>query len=157
MLFLANVESVFVNPTLAVALVFLHNVIVVSLIIIGMSFYVDFVHTFLPKRKIDYVVLDHPRLFAAIFTIMVLIISILKVNAFFKGKIAIDLTGMIMLITLPHGVVEAYGIYTSINKTLSRKLTNKGLAGIYLLFLLAAILEVGFFQALKWYVTNQLF
>jgi hypothetical protein len=157
MLFLANVENVFVNPTLAVALVFLHNVIVVSLIIIGMSFYVDFVHTFLPKRKIDYVVLDHPRLFAAIFTIMVLIISILKVNTFFKGKIAIDLAGMIMLITLPHGVVEAYGIYTSINKTLSRKLTNKGLAGIYLLFLLAAILEVGFFQALKWYVTNQLF
>jgi hypothetical protein len=63
----------------------------------------------------------------------------------------VNLIEIIMLISLPHGIVEAYGIYKAINVTLTRNLTNKVLAEIYLIFLLAAILEVGFLQVLKFY------
>jgi len=49
-------------------MVFLHNVITASLIIIGMTFYVDFLDKFPPRKYIEYVVANHPRLFAIIFT-----------------------------------------------------------------------------------------
>ena len=150
--FLSYAKDIFLNPLLAVAMVFLHNVIVVSLVIIGMSFYVEFVLTFLPKRDMEYAVLHHPRLFAIIFTAIILTVSILRASTFLHGQIVIDLIAIIMLVSLPHGIVEAYGIYKSIHTTLTNNLTNKALATIYLIFLLAAILEVGFVQALHHYI-----
>ncbi|MBS7649438.1 MAG: hypothetical protein QXK89_00435 [Candidatus Bathyarchaeia archaeon] len=148
-LFLGNLRNVFTNPPLAVAMIFMHNVIAVSLIIIGMSFYVDFVQAFLPKRRVDYVVLDHPNIFAAIFTSIILVISILRVYYHVYGRIVVDVVEIIMMISLPHGVVEAYGIYKAIHVTLAKNLTNKMLIKICLIFLLAAFLEVGFIQVLK--------
>jgi len=150
-LFLSYVKDIFANPPLAITLVFLHNIIVVSLIIFGMTFYVELVLTFLPKRDIEYAVLNHPRLFAIIFTAIILTVSILRASTFLHGQIVIDLIATIMLLSLPHGIVEAYGVYKSIHTTLTNNLTNKALATIYLIFLLAAILEVGFVQALLWY------
>ncbi|MBS7621712.1 hypothetical protein KEJ32_06350, partial [Candidatus Bathyarchaeota archaeon] len=44
----------------------------VSLIIIGISFYVKFVTAFLPKSEIEYIMLNHPRIFAVIFTLIIL-------------------------------------------------------------------------------------
>ena len=130
---------------------FLHNVIVVSLIIIGMTFYVEFVQAFLPKRDFEYAVLNHPRLFAIIFTAIILTVSILRVGAFLNGQIVLDLIAIIMLVSLPHGIVEAYGIYKSIHTTLTKNLTNKTLALIYFIFFFAAVLEVEFVEALLWY------
>jgi hypothetical protein len=150
-LFLGYIRDIFLNPSFAIIIVFINNVIVVSLIIIGMSFYVEFVPAFLPKRKMDYIVLDHPRIFAVIFTIIVLVMSIMRVYSHLYGHIVVNLIDIIMLISLPHGIVEAYGIYKAIHVTLAKNLTNKVLAEIYLIFLLAAILEVGFFQVLKFY------
>jgi len=148
---LGYVKHIFVNPPLAVTIVFLHNVIAVSLIIIGMSFYVELVLTFLPKRNIEYAVLHHPRSFAILFTAMILMVSILRIDALLHGQIIMDLVSMIMLVSLPHGMVEGYGIYQFIHKTLTNTLTNRTLATIYLTFFYAAILEVGFAQALLWY------
>jgi hypothetical protein len=150
-LFLRYIKDIFTNPPFAVFMIFINNIIAVSLIIIGMSFYAEFVPAFLPKRKVDYIVLDHPRIFAVIFTIIILVISIMRVYLHLYGRIVVNLIEIIMLISLPHGIVEAYGIYKAINVTLARNLTNKVLAEIYLIFLLAAILEVGFLQVLKFY------
>ncbi|MBS7653968.1 hypothetical protein KEJ43_02715 [Candidatus Bathyarchaeota archaeon] len=150
-LFLGYSSNIFANPPLAIAVIFMHNVIVVSLIIIGMSFYVEFVPAFLPKRKVDYVVLDHPRIFAAIFTVIILVISILRIYQHIYGRIVFDVVEIIMLVSLPHGIVEAYGIYKAIHVTLANSLTNKALAKICLIFLLAAILEVGFVQILRFF------
>lgn len=150
-LFLGCSRNIFTNPPLAIAMIFMHNVIVVSLIIIGMSFYVEFVPAFLPKRKVDYIVLDHPRIFAAIFTVIILLISILRIYQHIYGRIVIDVVEIIMLISLPHGIVEAYGIYKAIYVTLARRLTNKVLTKICLIFLLAAFLEVGFVQILRFF------
>jgi len=149
--FLGHVKHIFVNPPLAITIVFLHNVIAVSLIIIGMTFYVELVHTFLPKRNVDYAVLHHPRPFAILFTAMILTVSTLRVDVLLHGQIIMDLISMIMLAILPHGMVEGYGIYQSIHKTLTNTLTNRTLAINYLTFFLAALLEVGFVQALMWY------
>ncbi|MBS7637767.1 hypothetical protein KEJ49_02595 [Candidatus Bathyarchaeota archaeon] len=147
--FLRYVNYVLSIPPFAVTMFFIHNIIAVSLIIIGMSFYVDFVPAFLPKRDIDYVVLNHPRIFALAFTIIILTVSVLRVYRFHYGFLLMNLTQILMLLSLPHGILEAFGIYRAIYKTLKGELTNRVLAEIYMIFLLAAILEVGFLQVLK--------
>ncbi|KPV65090.1 MAG: hypothetical protein AOA65_0469 [Candidatus Bathyarchaeota archaeon BA1] len=123
--FLGHVKAIFANSPLAITLVFIHNVIAVSLIIIEMRFYVEFVLTFLPKRDIEYAVLHHPRLFAFIFTALILTVSILRVGTFLHRQIVIDLLSIIMLASLPHGIVECYGIYRSIHKILTNSSTNR--------------------------------
>jgi hypothetical protein len=51
--FFSSVGDVFLNPTLAVLFVFVHNVLVVSLILLGITFYVGLVLNFFPQRKIE--------------------------------------------------------------------------------------------------------
>jgi predicted membrane protein len=58
--------DIFLNPLLAILFIFVHNVLVISLILLGMTFYVGLVLTFMPKRKIEYVVLNNPRIFAIV-------------------------------------------------------------------------------------------
>lgn len=142
-LFLDNIRSFFVSPAFTIGMLFIHNVIAVSLIILGMSFYVMVVKTFLPKRRIEYIVLNHPRFFALVFTGIILISSVFRVWAI-MGVRAIDMISTAMVIFLPHGVLEAFGIYVAVHKTLTESLTGRALAGIYFLFFLAAVLEVGF-------------
>ena len=79
--FFGSVGNVFLNPPLAVLFVFVHNVLVVSLILLGMTFYVGLVLNFFPQRKIEYVVLHNPRVFAFVFTLMIIFISILSKHA----------------------------------------------------------------------------
>jgi len=145
MFFLDYVKHIFVNPPLAITVVFLHNVIAVSLIIIGMTFYVEFVLTFIGEED---AVLHHPRLFAIFFTAIILTVSIVKVGTLLPGQIVISPISIITYASLPHGIVEFYGIYQSIHKTLKKSLTIRGLAIIYLIFFFATILEVGFAKAL---------
>lgn len=80
------------NAPLDVTLVFLHNVIKVSLIIIGMTFCVELILTFLPKRDIEYVVLHHPCVFAIILTAIILTVSIPTVGTLLPRQVVIDLT-----------------------------------------------------------------
>jgi len=55
---------------------------------------------------------------------------------------------LIILLSLPQGILEAYAILLSIEKILKRSLTIKNIVTVYFIFLLAAILEVSFIHIL---------
>jgi len=149
--FFVYIRDSFVNPPVAVALVFIHNVLAISLIILGMAFYVEIVLTFMPpKRKIEYVVLQNPEVFAVVFTVLILLISILRASTLVRGQIDINTLALVILLSVPNGLVEGYGIFQAIKKTLKKTLTTLDLAKIYFVFFVAAAIEVGFVQALLW-------
>jgi len=148
--FFVYIRDSFTNPPFAVLLVFIHNLLAISLIILGMAFYVEVVLTFMPKRKIEYVVLQNPTVFAVVFTAMILTLSILRASTLMRGGVEIEMLALIILVSLPNAIVEGYGIFQAIRKTLSRTLTTRSLAVIYFVFFVAAVIEVGFVQILLW-------
>jgi len=126
-----------------------NNVIVISLILLGMTFYVNLVlSNFFKKEKYAYVVLEHPRVFALIFSCMILFLSILKGANLFFGRIIIEMLPWIFLVSAPIGAIEGYGVYTTIKKTLSRTMSMRDLVYIYGIFIIAAIIEVSFINLL---------
>ena len=67
-----TVDMVFIQ----VGMLFIHNIIVISLILLGMTFYVSLVVSdFFKREKYSHVVLDHPRTFALVFTIMIVFLT----------------------------------------------------------------------------------
>ena len=140
--------DVFSNPPLAVLLVFIHNVLAVSLILLGTTFYVGVVLNFMPKRKIEYIVLEHPRIFATVFTAMIILISILRAIMLVYGQVFVNTLALVILLSTPNAIIEGYGIFKTIEKTLKRKMTLKDLAVIYSIFFVAAVIEVGYIQLL---------
>ncbi len=151
--FFNYIQDIFLNLPLAMILVFIHNLLAISLIILGMAFYVEFVLAFLPEREIERVVLRHPRIFALAFTIVILFVSILRASTLLQGQVAINTLALVILFSLPNGLLEGYGIFRSIEKTLGRKLTLKDLAIVYSIFFFAAVFEVGFVHILLWVST----
>ncbi|MCK4474487.1 hypothetical protein KAU30_01485 [Candidatus Bathyarchaeota archaeon] len=149
MIFFNLLDVVLQNQYIAVGMLFVHNVLVVSLILLAMTFYVNLVLNFFKKRKYEYVVLEHPRTFAIVFTVMVVFLSILRGITLISGGVSVDALPLIVLISTPIGVVEGYGIYLTIKKTLGREMTMKDLVFIYGIFLVAAIMEVGFINLLR--------
>jgi hypothetical protein len=147
--FFHYVKGIFFNPPLAILLVFIHNVLAISLIFVGMAFYVEFVLAFLPKRKYEYLVLQYPRLFAFVFTIMILLVSIFRAGTLLQGQVVINTLPLVVLVSAPNGIIEGYGIFQCIQKTLKKSMTIKDLAVIYSIFCVAAIIEVGYIQALR--------
>jgi hypothetical protein len=145
--------SLFTNPPIAVIVVFIHNVLVISLILLAMTFYVELVLSFFKPRKYEYVVLQHPRLFALIFACMIILLSIFRASMIVFGSVVLSSLATVVLLSLPNGIIEGYGIYLTIQKTLSRSMTLKDLFAIYLLFFVAAVVEVGFIQLLFWIKT----
>ena len=146
--FFQYVKDIFSNPLVAVIVVFIHNVLAVSLIFVGMSFYVEFVLAFLPKQKYEYLVLQNPRLFAFIFTIMILLISIFRAGTLLQGQVVINTLVPVILVSAPNGIIEGYGIFQCIQKTLKKSMTLRDLAFIYSIFFVAAVFEVGLVQVL---------
>jgi len=149
-MFFVYIRDSFTNPQLAVVFVFIHNLLAISLIILGMAFYVEIVLTFMPKRKIEYVVLQNPTVFAAVFTVMILAISIFRASTLMKGEVDIGSLVLVILVSVPNALVEGYGIFQAIRRTLSKNLTIRSLGAIYLIFFVAAVVEVGFVQLLLW-------
>jgi len=147
--FFSSLGDVFLNPPLAVLFVFVHNVLVVSLILLGMTFYVGLVLNFMPQRKPEYVVLHNPRIFAFVFTLMVIFISILRASMLVYGQVFVDTLALVILLSTPNAIIEGYGIFQTIEKTLKRKMTMKALAGIYTIFFVAALIEVGYVHLLR--------
>jgi len=147
--FFGSLGDVFSNPPLAVLFVFVHNVLVVSLILLGMTFYVGLVLNFMPQREIEYVVLNNPRIFAFVFTLMVIFISILRASMLVYGQVFVDTLALVILLSTPNAIIEGYGIFKTIEKTLKRKMTMKALAAIYMIFFVAALIEVGYVHLLK--------
>jgi len=148
--FFVYIRDSFTTPLLGVPLLFIHNVLAVSLIILGMAFYVEVVLTFMPKRKIEYVVVQNPEIFAAVFAIMILLISILRASTLVRGQVEVNTLAMVILLSLPTGLIEGYGIFQAIKKTLKKNLQTRDLALIYGIFFVAAAVEVGFVQLLLW-------
>ena len=146
--FFRSSGNVFSNPALAVLFIFIHNVLVVSLILLGMTIYVGLVLSFMPKRKIEYVVLHNPRIFAFVFTIMIILLSILRASMLVYGQVVVNTLIFVILLSTPNAIIEGYGIFQTIEKTLKRKMTLKALTGIYLIFFIAALIEVGYVQLL---------
>lgn len=146
--FFSYAQSLFSIPAAAVAIVFMHNVLAVSLILLGMTFYVQLVLNYFPKRKYEYIILEHPRVFAAVFTVVILLVSVLRASMLVYELVIVDFLGWIALLSLPNGIVEGYAIYLTIKKTLSRELTLRDLILIYTLFFVAAIIEVVYMQTL---------
>jgi len=147
--FFGSLGDVFSNPPLAVLFVFVHNVLVVSLILLGMTFYVGLVLNFMPQRKIEYVVLHNPRIFAFVFTLMIIFISILRASMLVYGQVFVDTLALVILLSTPNAIIEGYGIFQTIEKTLKRKMTMKALAAIYTIFFVAALIEVGYVHLLR--------
>ncbi len=147
--FFGTVGDVFFNPPLAVFFIFVHNVLVVSLILLGMTFYVELVLNFMPNRKEEYVIINNPRIFAFVFTLIVLFLSILRASMLVYGQVMVDTLFFVVLLSTPNAAIEGYGIYKTIEKTLNRKMATKALVAIYLIFFVAALIEVGFVYLLR--------
>jgi len=148
--FFKTLDVMFQNQVLFFLMIFMHNVIVISLILLGMKFYVDLVVLgFFKREKYAYIVLEHPRTFAIIFAFVVLFLSILRGANLFLGRIIVEALPIIFLVSAPVGIIEGYGIYLTIKKTLSRTITVKDLVYIYGIFIIAAVVEVGFINILR--------
>lgn len=148
--FFETLNVILQNQLLGLLMIFAHNIIVVSLVLLGMTFYVNLVtFGFFKREKYANVVLDHPKTFAIVFASTILLLSILRGTNLFLGSIIVEALPMIFLISAPIGIIEGYGIYLAIKKTLSRTIVAKDLVGIYGIFLVAAAVEVGFISALK--------
>ena len=141
-------QEVLQNQLLAILMLFVHNVLVVSLILLGMTFYVNLVIlNFFKREKYAHIVLEHSRTFALVFAVVVIFLSILRGSSMY-GVRSIEELPLILLISAPMGIVEGYGIYLTIKKTLSRSMSTKDLIYIYGIFFIAAIIEVGFINLL---------
>ena len=150
--FFSILGNVLSNIVLSVGMLFLHNVLVVSLILLGMTFYVNLViHGFFKKDKHADVVISHPRGFALIFSLIIVFLSILRGATLINGGIIVELLPLILLISTPIGIVEGYGIYLTIKKTLGRSMTMKALASVYTVFLVASVMEVAFINGLVFF------
>jgi len=141
--------AVFFNPPLAVVAVFVHNVLVISLILLSMTFYVGLVVSgFFVEHKYEYVVLEHPRVFALVFTLVIIILSILRASMLVYNQVRLDTLAFILLMSLPNGIIEGYGIFLTLQKTFRQNMQTKDLLLIYGVFFVAAGVEVGFINGL---------
>ena len=142
------------NSLLAIIMLFVHNALVVSLIVLGMSFYVRLVFLdFFKREKYADIIVTHPKTFASIFACIIVFISILRGATLIVGRVDLEFLPLILLISMPIGIVEGYGIYLAIKKTLNRMLSIKSLVSVYGVFCIASILEVVFINLLRWIVS----
>lgn len=148
-IFFKALSTLFQDYALAFLMVFVHNITVISLILLGMTFYANLVILgFFKGQKYEYVVLEHPGTFAVVFTIMIVLVSILRGSTLVFGTINVETLPKILIMSAPIGILEGYGIYFTIKKTLSRAMSLKNLAYAYCIFLIAAVIEVNFIMLL---------
>ena len=150
-IFFSILGDILQNQFLAVAMLFINNILVISLILLGMTFYVNLVILdFFKREKYAHIVLEHPRTFALVFTIMILFLSVLRVSNLIYGTISVEALPLILLVSAPIGIIEGYGMYLTIKKTLSRAMFMKDLGYICGIFFVAAVMEVVFINLLVW-------
>ena len=85
---------------------------------------------------------------AGVITILILFVSILRGSTLIFGGMNVEALPQILLVSAPMGIIEGYGIYFTIKKVFSRAISMKDLIYIYGLFLIAAVIEVGFINLL---------
>lgn len=151
-IFLEILDNLSQNPILLLLMIFINNVAVISLILLGMTFYVNLViSNFFEKEKYANVVIEHPRIFALFFAIIILFLSVLRGINFFLGVIMVELLPFFLLASSPILIIEGYGIFITITKTLSRAISIKDMIFIYGLFFIAATIEVSLMIFLVWW------
>lgn len=137
------------NHFLAILMFFMHNILVISLILLGMTFYVNLVLlNFFKREKYGNIVIEHPRPFAVTFAVMIIFLSILRGATLIFGGITVEDLPSILLVSTPIGLIEGYGVYLTLEKTLSRTVSMKDLAYIYSIFFIATLMEVAFINML---------
>jgi hypothetical protein len=148
------VGNILQNQLLAVGMPFLHNVLVVSLILISMTFYANLVVlNFFKREKHADAVISRPRTFAAVFACTIIFLSILLGATLIKGGVTLETLPLILLVSAPADIVEGYGIYLTLKKTLSRTMSMRELVCICGLFFAASVMEVGFINMLITFAT----
>ena len=64
------------------------------------------------------------------------------------GQVVVNTLALVILLSTPNAIIEGYGIFRTIEKTLKRKMTLKDLAVVCSIFFMAAVIEVGYVQLL---------
>jgi hypothetical protein len=80
---------------------------------------------------------------------MIILLSILRASMLVYGQVFVNSLFFVILLSTPNAIIEGFGIYQTIQRTLKKKITSKALAGIYLLFFIAAIIEVCYVYLLR--------
>ena len=65
------------------------------------------------------------------------------------GQVVVNTLPFVILLSTPHAILEGFGIFKTIEKTMKRKMTMKALVAIYLIFFVAALVEVGYVLLLR--------
>ena len=65
------------------------------------------------------------------------------------GQVVLNTLGFVILLSTPNAIIEGYGIFKTIEKTLKIKMNIKALAAIYFIFFIAAVIEVGYVYLLR--------
>ena len=147
--FFETLGVLFQDQFLTFFMVFIHNITVISLILLGMSFYADLVVLgFFKGQEYEYVILEHPGTFAVVFTVIIVLLSILRGSTLIFGEILVDALPKILIVSAPIGILEGYGIYFTIKRALSRTMSLRYLAYVYSIFFVAAVIEVAFIRLL---------
>jgi hypothetical protein len=149
MFFFSILGEILQNRLLALLMFFMHNILVISLILLGMTFYVNLVLlNFFKREKYGNIIIEHPHPFAVAFAVVIIFLSILRGATLISGGIKVEDLPLILLVSTPIGIVEGYGVYLTLEKTLSRTVSMKDLAYIYGIFFIAALMEVAFISVL---------
>jgi hypothetical protein len=75
-------------------------------------------------------------------------LSILRGATLINDGVTFETLPLVLLISAPVGIVEGYGIYLTIKKSLSRTMSMRRLGYIYGVFFGASVMEVGFINLL---------
>jgi hypothetical protein len=72
-------------------MLYMHNVLTVSMILIGMTFYVNLVVlNFFEREKHADVVISHLKIFAAVFACVIIFLSILRGAILINGRVTLE-------------------------------------------------------------------
>lgn len=115
-------------------LIFAHNSFITTTIFIGMLFVRSVVDAYSGGLRYDHLIFKYPRAIAAAFTFL----CVLR-NAFQLGWMSFSLAPL--LLTLPVAAIEAYGIYLATLLGLRGQASARGLAKVYAVFFIGAIVE----------------
>jgi hypothetical protein len=89
--FFSMIGNILQNQLLAIFMLFMNDILVVSLILLGMTFYVNLVVlNFFKREKHADMMINHPKTFALIFTFIIVFLSILRGATLIYGGINLE-------------------------------------------------------------------
>jgi hypothetical protein len=134
---IASARSILGDRLLAAVVIFAHNSLAASTIMVGMSFYANLVALgVFAKRRHANAVLKHLTVFSAVLAPLVVFTSVFH----WMNPAQICLEAMLKCV--PVAAIESYGIYLAANTALRRSVTAKSLACVYAVFLIGAVVEM---------------